>query len=270
MQPAPADRRRVTLSTGHEVTLPLELSLALGGVTLPARRNRLESLLPDGLSSLAIAPGVGCVTLVGIQYHRVGGRNDGVAADGDDEKRVGATGGLEPYDEFAVIVPAVRGGRTTRPFAQVVGGELGGYVHWLPVTTEPSVALGREIWGYPKERAEITVTDGPRALRTVVRETDGTPRVRLEVSRPRWEPRVGTRARDWTLRSYTTKDGDLLRTRAEIEGEIAVGSPRGATVELDSRLWSQLGCWTRPIARLYGARVRARLAAGTPLSDGDE
>jgi len=94
-------------------------------------------------------------------------------------------------------------------------------VHWLPVTTDPSVALGRECWGYPKERADITVTDGPDGIRAVVdggrygeRET-----VRLEVARPRRSPR----ARDWTMASFTRKDGDLLRTTARIEGEVAIG-----------------------------------------------
>ncbi|SDJ33154.1 acetoacetate decarboxylase family protein [Natronorubrum texcoconense] len=249
-------RTRVTLSTGHEIALPLELEFALGGVTVPARRDRLEALLPPGLSALAIAPGIGCVTFVGIQYHRVGsGRSDGEDAN-DGEA------GLEPYDEFAVIVPAVRGSRTALPFAQLADGEVSGYVHWLPVTTDASVALGREIWGYPKERADITVTDGPRGLRAVVGGTE-TPTVRLEVPRPR--TRATTRDRDWTMWSYTTKDSDLLRTRAEIHGEIALGSPIGTELEIDSELRATLGCWNRPLARLYGSRARARLHAGAPV-----
>ena len=246
------DGPRVTLSTGHEITLPLDLEFALGGVTVPARRDRLEVLLPADLSSLAIAPGIGCVTLVGIQYHRVGGGNDGEGAN-DGET------GLEPYDEFAVIVPAVRGSRTTLPFAQLIDGEVGGYVHWLPVTTDASVALGREIWGYPKERAEITVTDGPRGLRAVVGGAE-TPAVRLKV--PRSRTRVATRDRDWTMWGYTTLDGDLLRSRARIRGEIAVDSPVGTSLEIGSELRATLGCWNRPLARLYGSRARARLHAG--------
>ncbi|WP_440770794.1 acetoacetate decarboxylase family protein [Natronorubrum sp. DTA28] len=258
MNPETDGPTRVTLSTGHEIALPLDLEFAFGGVTVPARRDRLEALLPSGLSALAIAPGVGCVTFVGIQYHRVGGgRNEGEGAN-DDET------GLEPYDEFAVIVPAVRGSRTALPFAQLADGEVGGYVHWLPVTTDASVALGREIWGYPKERAEITVTDGPQGLRAVVGDGEtGTSAVRLEVPRPR--TRVATRERDWTMWSYTTLNADLLRSRAEIRGEIALGSPVGTGLEIDSELQATLGCWNRPIARLYGSRARARLHAGAPV-----
>ncbi|WP_408957191.1 acetoacetate decarboxylase family protein [Natrinema sp. 74] len=248
-------RRR--LSTGHEVELPLELTFAMGGITVPARRSRLEAVLPDDLSALAIAPGVGCVALVGIQYHRVGGRFD----DTEDD------GALEPYDEFAVIVPAVRNGRTDAPGAQLVGSEIGGYVHWLPVTTDASVALGREIWGYPKERADIEIDDGPQRFQCVVAEDSDDSRgrewVRLAVAPPR--TRVGTDHREWTLWSYTTMGDDLLRTRAEIWGDISFGTPIGATLEIDSELRAQLACWTQPLARLSGPRVRARLHPGEPV-----
>ncbi|ELY48517.1 acetoacetate decarboxylase family protein [Natronorubrum bangense] len=251
------DRSRVTLSTGHEIELPLALSCTVSGVTVPAKRRRLEAILPAPLTSLAIAPGVGCVTLAGIQYHRVGGRGD--------ERETAATG-LEPYDEFAVIVPAVRGGRTTIPIAQLADGEVGGYVHWLPVTTEASVALGREIWGYPKERVAITVTDGPRGIHTVVDGTDGA-RVRLEVPRPR--ARVGTSDRDVSLWSYTMMNDKLLRSRMRIRGEITVGTPLGTTFESSPQLQAALGIWNRPLARLYGVRVHAWLFDGEPVAVAD-
>ncbi len=252
-------RRR--LSTGHEVELPLELAFAMGGVTVPARRGRLEAILPDGLSSLAVAPSVGCVALVGIQYHRVGGGSSRAGAAAEERER---EPGLEPYDEFAVIVPAVHGGRTDLPVAQLSAGEIGGYVHWLPVTTDPSVALGRELWGYPKERADITVTDGPNGIRAVVgggrygeREA-----VRLEVAHPRSAPRQ----RDWTMTSYTTVDGDLLRTPVRIEGDVALGlGVAGTRLEVAPSLRRELGLWQRPLTRLYGSRVRARLFEGEPI-----
>ncbi|RKD98348.1 acetoacetate decarboxylase family protein [Halopiger aswanensis] len=251
------DRSRVRLSTGHTVSLPLELSFAMGGVVVPARRRRLEAALPSALEPLAIAPGIGCVALVGIRYRRVGRGDE--AGDG---------AGLEPYDEFAVIVPAVRGARTSVPLAQALDGELGGYVHWLPVTTDASVALGREIWGYPKERVALTVADTPRGMRIAVSRRDGSRgddagdgddlAVRLEVLRPL----IGGRRRDLTLRSYSITDGALHRAQARIRGEIAIGSPVGANLCVASELASELGLWRRPIARLYGADVRARLEAG--------
>ncbi|MFC6716601.1 acetoacetate decarboxylase family protein [Natrialbaceae archaeon GCM10025810] len=257
------------LSTGHEVSLPLELEFATGGVVVPARRGRLEATLPAGLSSVAIGPGVGCVSLVGIQYRRVGG-STGEETDGGGE---GGGDELEPYNEFAAIIPAVRGGRTTIPLAQLFDADLGGFVHWLPVTTEASVALGRELWGYPKERAEITVTDGPRGVRTVV-GSDPEPAVRLDVPRPRLAFGLGSRGgstahggpeRNWTLTSFTTKHGDLHRTRAEIEGRVAVGPAVGATLEVGSgagaAILRRLGTWNRPLVAFAGSRVRAQLSA---------
>ncbi|TYL38094.1 acetoacetate decarboxylase [Natronococcus pandeyae] len=247
MTVATDDREQWKLSTGHTVSLPLELSYTLGGVTVPAWRERLESLLPDALSSLAIAPGVGCVSLVGIQYHRVGS----------------AEPGFEPYDEFAVIVPAVRGSRTDLPFGQLADGEVGGYVHWLPVTTDASVALGREIWGYPKERAPITVTDGPRGVRTVVGDADSSEDViRLEVTRPR----TAVPLQDVTLSSFTTRDGELLRSRMELRGEISIGPPIGTHLEVIPNLASELGLWRRPLVRMTGSRVRARLFDGESVA----
>jgi hypothetical protein len=239
-------RERRQLSTGHEVSLPLELSCTLGGVVVPARRASLEGVLPDGLSSLAIGPRVGCVALVGIQYHRVGR---------DAE--------FEPYDEFAAIVPTVRGSETSRGLSRLLDGEFGGYVHWLPVTTDASVALGRELWGYPKERAQITVTDGPRGLRAVVGNPDESGEaIRLEVSRPR----TGLSLRGAELSSFTVRGGDLVRARMQLRGEVSVGPPIGTSLEVAPGLASELGLWRRPLARLYGSRVRARLGRGEPVS----
>lgn len=244
------DRSRKRLSTGHVVELPLELEFATGGVVVPARRSRLEAILPEELSSLAIAPGVGCAALVGIQYHRVGGGNRDAT-------------GLEPYDEFAVIVPAIYGGRTNVPLAQLAGGTIGGYVHWLPVTTEPSVALGREIWGYPKERTDLTVTDGPDGIRTVVRG-DGGEIVRLEIPRPR--PRTSV---DVTTTSFTTADGTILQSAARLRGEIALGPGLWPETrfEVGSDLTRELGLWRRPLVRFYGSDLRARLS-GPERRDG--
>ncbi|MDG5818330.1 acetoacetate decarboxylase family protein [Natronococcus sp. A-GB7] len=239
-------RERRQLSTGDEVSLPLELSCTLGGVVVPARRASLEGILPNGLSPLPIAPRVGCVTLVGIQYHRVGH---------DAE--------LDPYDEFAVIVPAIRGSETSRLHSRLLDGELGGYVHWLPVTTDASVALGRELWGYPKERAQITVTDGPRGLRAVVGNPDESGEaIQFEVSRPR----TGLSLRGTELSSFTVRDGELVRARMRLHGEVSVGPPVGTSLEVAPELASELGLRRRPLARLYGSRVRARLGQGEPVS----
>ena len=236
------------LSTGHEVALPLELAFAMGGAIFPASRRRLATILPDGLAPLAIAPGVAPVALVGIGYRRVGGSS----ADPDGRR------GLEPYDEFGVIVPCTIG----RPIAGALAGDVGGFVHWLPVTTEASVALGRELWGYPKELADVTVTDGPSGIRTVL-EVDGERVLRLDV------PRGAGREREWTLQSYTTREGALLGTRTELEGEVAVRSGIGVSLEWGTGEVAaglrRLGVRRLALARFAGSRVEARLFEGEPV-----
>lgn len=253
-QSSAGGRNRRRLSTGHVITLPLALSFTMGGVIVPARRERLESILPDALSSLAVAPGIGCVALVGVQYHRVGGNGRSADTPNQDQPSTG----LEPYDEFAVIIPAVYGSRTTLPFAQLAGGEVGGYVHRLPVSTTASVALGRECWGYPKEHATVTVTDGPRGVRTVVGRDSHMGELRLEVSRPQTSIPI----QEQTLSSFTTRDGELVRARMQLHGEVSIGPPIGITLEVSPDLESELGLWQHPLARLTGSRLRARLFEG--------
>ncbi len=240
------------LSTGQVISLPLEVTFTLGGVTVLASRRALEAQLPAPLSPLAVAPGLGLVSIVGIQYHRVGGPR---APSGSGATESTLTE-FEPYNEFAVIIPAVRASRTDVPYAQLVGSEIGGFVHWLPVTTEASVALGRELWGYPKERADITVADGPTGVRTKIGDCH------VEVGHARRRPR------SWRMHSYTVHDDRLLRTPVKITGEIGLGTGRRARLEGLSTQpeLSALGRLSRPLTRLYGTRVQAQLEAGVPVA----
>ena len=239
------------LSTGQVVSLPLEVTFTLGGVTVLASRRALEAQLPAPLSPLAVAPGLGLVSIVGIQYHRVGGPRTPPGGEA-----TASTTGFEPYNEFAVIIPSVRASKTDVPYVQLAGSEIGGFVHWLPVTTDASVALGRELWGYPKERAEITITDGPTGVRTTVGDCH------LEVGHARRRPR------SWTMDSYTVHDDRLLRTTVKITGEIGLGTGRRARLEGVSTHpeIAVLGRLSRPLTRLYGTRVQAQLAAGVPVA----
>ncbi len=240
------------LSTGQLVSLPLEVTFTLGGVTVLARRRALEAQLPAPLSPLAVAPGLGLVSIVGIQYHRVSGPRTPAGGEATESTPTG----FEPYNEFAVIIPAVRAAKTDVPYAQLAGAEIGGFVHWLPVTTEASVALGRELWGYPKERAEITITDGPTGVRTTIGDCH------LEVGHARRCPR------SWRMYSYTIADDRLLRTTVKITGAIGIGTGRRARLEGLSTQpeLAALGRLSRPLTRLYGTRVQAQLEAGVPVA----
>jgi hypothetical protein len=209
-----------------------------GGV-LAAPTDALRSALPADLEPLRVAPGSGAVVLAVVSYRRV--------AD------------LEPYREFAAIVPAVPGERSplTAP------GSLEGYVAYLPVTTDEAVALGAEVWGYPKERVRIDVEDRGRTREaTVVRDGDRV--VSLAVARPRaFLPVRGT------LDSATDPPSGRVRTPVGLRGRVGVGRG-GVAVELGG---SERGAALRglglevatPLARFWAPRLRARIHAGVQV-----
>jgi len=241
---------RQTLSTGQVVELPLEVRCAVGGLVVPARRRALEAVLPEPLEPVSLAPGVGCVTLVGIGYDRVGGSG------GD---------AFEPYDEFAVIIPTLERPRVSTWGLSLLGATLGGYVHWLPVTSDASVALGRECWGYPKERAEISVTDGPSAVRTTLETADGG-HVRLSVPRPRRR----SRSRDWSLTSYTDTGEEVLAIETHLHGRLSIRPAFGGEFSMSDDLdpLAELGLWNRPLFTVTGSRVQGRIDPGETVTLG--
>jgi hypothetical protein len=231
------------ISTGQTVDLPLQCEFTMVGGLFPASYERLAEQLPsDRLSPIHIAPRTGVVAFISIEYHRIGE--------------------FEPYNEFGVVIPVTCDAAVTAPVAEVVGTALGGYVHYLPVTTEPSVALGTEIWGYPKELADITIQDGGKIRRTTV-SINEEPVVRLDVQRA-W-----TRQQQMTVHSYTNHDGELLRTQADLAGPFAV---RPFSQQASYRLGEhrraaelgRLGLRDRPLGRLYASHMRARIHAGEP------
>lgn len=245
-----AARTQRRLSTGHTVQLPLECEFTMVGGVFPASARRLSARLPERLSPLRVAPRTGAVALASIEYHYVGE--------------------LDPYDEFAVIVPAVADARTDLLGAQLFGGNVGGYVHYLPVTTEASVALGTEIWGYPKEVADIAVEDITAEDRSEVRRTevsiDGERVVSLDVRK------AETSERELTMQSYTEKDDRLLASDAELGGEFAL-KPLSQRVSFSlgdhdrAEELRGLGIRQQSLGRLYAPMMRARLHPGRPLAE---
>lgn len=106
----------------------------------PAKLGRLRRLLPDRrLEPARLAPGVGVVTVTCFEYR---------------ESDVGT------YNELAIGIalnyPHHRLNLPGRALlAGVARGQVDGYVHHLPVTTELALKAGRELWNYPKFVANI-------------------------------------------------------------------------------------------------------------------
>ena len=186
----------ITLSTGPTVVLPLTTEATMLGAVFSVPREPVEALLPSGLRPITVTPGGDVpMTLLSVEYHRIG------------------VEGIEPYDEFAVVFPAVHRPTLTLPYLSAIYRATRGFVWYLPVTTEPAKALGVDVWGYPKVVADIThEDDGPRRSTTVV--VDGERFVTLEVRRP---PSV--RVRDDAY-SYTVMDDEVLRVPVDVDAEL--------------------------------------------------
>lgn len=189
------DGERIALSTGQTVTVPLSTDATVTGAVLSASRERVRELLPAGLDPVRVLPGRAAVAFLCVEYRRIGGGN------------------VEPYDEFGVVVPAVRGstGLPTVSFLR----EPGAYVRYLPVTTEAGRALGVEVWGYPKEVGEVAIEDEGACRRATV-TVGGDHLATIAVDRP---PAI---ERHQTAYSYTFDDGTLRRQPLELRGEIGV------------------------------------------------
>lgn len=106
----------------------------------PAKLGGLRKLLPDKrLSPALLAPGVGVVTITCFEY-----RDSDVGT--YNELAVGIALNY-PHHRLNLPGRALLGG--------VLRGQMDGYVHHLPVTTELALKAGRELWNYPKFVASI-------------------------------------------------------------------------------------------------------------------
>lgn len=224
-----------TLSTGHEVDLPLSTHATMTGVVLPADPDAVRELLPAGLTPIRATPTRAAVTFLCVDYDRIGHGS-----------------GIEPYNEFGVLLPAVHGDSRTLPYLSVLTRGVTGSVWYLPVTSEPAKALGVDIWGYPKEVADITHDENGSTRRTCV-HVDGEHLIDVTVPRPPMFSQTDSGV------SYTTKDGAVLREDLELDGEIGVWP-------YSSRISYTLGDHprARQLARLnLGDRALLRFAADT-------
>ncbi len=197
---------QVTLSTGVRIGLPVryyEWSAIMAHFPTPVAPVR--KLLPtERLKPAQLVPGTAILSMVAMEYRRI--------AD------------VAPYNEFGIMVPVLY-----EPSLNIPGLPLlfphwfrhfGLYVHHLPVTTQAAYDFGVEIWGYPKIVAEICFEDAGRMRRCRLR-ADGKDVVTLEVVK------LPTRARSMDFYSYTIKDGRLLRTRIQTQGQFGVARFRG-------------------------------------------
>jgi hypothetical protein len=231
------------LSTGHDVTLPLSCRARVGGVVLAADWAPLRAALPDDFTPIRVGPRRGAVTVAGVDYVDVD------------------AGALEPYGEFAVIVPVARDGFGGVPTS--LSG-VGGYVVDLPVTTEPARALG-DLWGFPKSVTEVDVEATPRTVTTRV-DADGRPDVELTVD----VGDAGARRLRQQLVAYTYLDDRLTRVPVDIDCQVRV-SRDGRAVTLArgagryASVLTDLGLRPRVYAQFVASSLSATIHPPDPV-----
>ena len=240
------------LSTGARIGLPVryyEWSAMMAHFPAPAAAIR-ELLPSDRLKPAELVPGTGIVSLAAMEYRRI--------AD------------VEPYNEFGIMVPVLYEPARNIPGLPLLVpdrfGRFGLYVHHLPVTTEEARVFGVEIWGYPKFLAEISFEETDRVRRCRLR-ADGKSIATLEVRKS------ATKAGAMDLFSYTVKDGQLLHTRIQAQGELSTARFRGgASCDLGDHPIAEelraLGMRRTAVERLYAPQIQSMLhpaAARLPL-----
>lgn len=184
-----------TISTGQTVELPVRTEGTMLGAVFAAPRRAVSDLLPDGLSPIRATPaGKAAVTFLSVAYHSV-----------DVE-------GLEPYNEFAVILPATHESSPGLPYLSALTQATDGYVWYMPVTTDPARAFGVEVWGFPKVVGDITHDDTGSTRETTV-TIDGDRFVTFECARP---PSMETQDTGF---SYTSTDDELIRVPHRIDAD---------------------------------------------------
>lgn len=124
------DKAQSYLIQGENVTMPVEIRQASNWTAMFAMPISAAHrvLAPTGLEPIRVLPGK---SLAGVGFVRY--------TDGD----------LGPYHEFMVALMARRPG---------VPKSDGAYIHWLPVNQTFTCEAGQEIWGFPKEIADIEIT----------------------------------------------------------------------------------------------------------------
>ena len=182
--------------SGVRVRFPIRyFDSSMIAATFPAPAARVQEVLPsDRLKPVQLMPGTAAVALAAMEYRHIDG--------------------LAPYNEFGIMVPV-----EYQP-ADNVPGLPGLYVVHLPVTTEEARWGGVEVYGYAKFMAEISFEDAGEVRRCRIR-AEGKEIITLEVKK------LVTGPQSSELYTYTVKEGQLLRTLVQQQGQVGTSDVSG-------------------------------------------
>lgn len=163
--------------------------------SFPAPAAKLQEVLPSNkLKPVQLMPGTGAIALAAMEHRHVDS--------------------LGSYNEFGIMVPVVY------ETADNVPGLPGFYFLHLPVTTEEARLGGVEIHGYPKFIAGISFEDAGEMRRCRVR-AEGKDIITLEGRKLVTEPQPSE------FYTYTVKNGQLLRTLVQQQGQVSASDVSG-------------------------------------------
>jgi len=183
---------------------------------------------------------------------------------------------LDAYHEVAVsfvVRPhdAPRGATTARRLREFARGDIGAYIHRLPVDQEFTCAAGRDVWGYPKWVTTIDIDEPDPSARgagtgTTVRLVDDGVHVLTLTMASGGPIKLPSQAPP----SYSFRDGVLRRTAWTTASEGVTGRFGGATLVLGDHPMADelrsLGLPKRALFTSSAARMRATFGAAEVVS----
>lgn len=171
--------------------------------------------------------------------------------------------GIGPYNEVAIAASVVFGRKPVRvldALAAMVRHAFSLHILHLPVTTEPALIGGVQLYGYPKFLADVTFTRGEKRLACTLAE--GGARILSLAGEDLGRYRPGK----LHATTYSTKGDTLLRTAIEFDKLQSAETMRraAATLEIGSehrvaRQLASLDVDPRPVLFQMSPRGRAIL-----------
>ena len=238
----------IYLILGREVRLPVEVRDATAAVAyylVPAAAAQ-RLVTPSALRVALVLPGRTLCTIGTMDYK-----------DGD----------LGQYHEIAVTFFVHE--RDSRPLPFIgtalglLRGNVGAYIHRLPVDGEFTCEAGRTIWGFPKFVTEIALSSAG-GEQTAVLRADGQHVLTHTVRTG------GTRVlRNRAQISYGHRDGVVYKTLAVMSGEGVGARLGGARLELGTHPLAgelrALGLPKRPLFSTYMSKMTGTFYAAERL-----
>ncbi|CAM3565566.1 acetoacetate decarboxylase family protein [Tsukamurella ocularis] len=246
-------KTRVDSPIGPTRTPNFYYAMSSARLTMLAPTRAIRSRIPEELTPLEVAPGLGLASVVFFRY------------DVCD---------IDFYTEAAVGVavrPARHGGPGVADLASALGGDhLHSYVLSLPVNTEIAQVRGHDGYGFPKWVTELDVDITAERATARIANAGGGVDLAFSARTPR-QKHHASGAKVATLTSYTQRDGAWFSTLNQTN-MLATGTslfPRGVDLTLgEGRMSDDLRSLKpiRTIALDVNTGAQAALHMPVPIS----